>query len=92
LPHETDITCTSFAELSNKKHQIIFDIFVGNENQQRMIIGKEGRNIREVMDKFKLSYAKMYEVEAEPIVSVKIRNAFRNRFRGKEENIVDDEK
>ncbi len=65
---------------------------MGNENQQRMIIGKEGRNIREVMDKFKLSYAKMYEVEAEPIVSVKIRNAFRNRFRGKEENIVDDEK
>lgn len=44
------------------------------------------------MDKFKLSYAKMYEVEAEPIVSVKIRNAFRNKFRGKEENIVDDEK
>ena len=34
----------------------------------------------------------MYEVEAEPIVSVKIRNAFRNKFRGKEENFVDDEK
>lgn len=49
-----------------------------------MIIGTEGRNIKEVMDKFKLSYAKMYGKEAEPIITVKIRNSFRNRFRGRE--------
>lgn len=45
-----------------------------------------------MIDRFKVSYAKMYNKEAEVIASVKIRNAWRNRFRGQEINIVNDEK
>lgn len=45
-----------------------------------------------MMDRFKVSYAKMYQKEANVIVSVKIKNTWKKRHPGWEEFITDDEK
>jgi GTPase Era involved in 16S rRNA processing len=78
--------------LTNGKDELVFDLFVDSENQQRMVIGIKGSNIREMIDRFKLSYAKMYGKETVPIVSVKIKSQSKKKFVGSELTIVENEK
>lgn len=63
---------------------------MGTENQQRMVIGTEGANVREIVDRFRVAYARMYGREGDVQVTVKVRNNWRDRFRGREEMVVRD--
>jgi GTPase Era involved in 16S rRNA processing len=45
VPHQAIIICKSHSTLSNGKDELLFDLLVESENQQRMAIGSKGRNI-----------------------------------------------
>ena len=49
------------ASKSDGTDHIVFKIHVEDENVQRMIIGKKGRNANWMRDRFKVSYAKLYK-------------------------------
>ena len=47
--------------MTNNRDKIAFTIYVDTENQQRLTLGKQGKNIQEAIDRFKVLYGKMYK-------------------------------
>ena len=73
VPYSTMVECESIADKSDGSQFVQFRFHVEDENVQRMLIGKRGRNINWMRDRFKVEWAKLKGKEVEVHVRVVIR-------------------
>ena len=64
---------------------------VESENQQRMVLGKEGNNVKWILDRFKVYYAETYKKPCEVYVEVRVQKKNNQQSFLKEETIFDEE-
>lgn len=88
VPHQTLIECQSVARQSNGRDYLKFKISVLDENQRRLMIGKEGKNLEEIKKIFLLQYAKTKSASVDLVMQISIMNAYKRKVEIQHESVV----